>query len=93
MKKSELRYIIKEEIASILRMEETYPPKIKNILNRIGNIEEKIYDQYSDDEVDNIFDYSKDIDNIKEKYKNDENKMYDALVLHLKKLKKLFPLD
>ena len=65
--------------------------KIKTILSKIGDIEEKIYDQYSDDEIEAKFDYSKAIDDIKSKYKNDENKMYDALVSHLKKLKSTFP--
>jgi hypothetical protein len=66
--------------------------KIKDILSKIGDIEEKIYDQYSDDEIDAKFNYSKAIDDIKKKYKNDENKMYDALVSHLSKLKSSFPL-
>jgi hypothetical protein len=66
--------------------------KIKNILSKIGDIEEKIYDQYGDDEIDAKFDYTRALDNIKEKYKNDEIKMYDALVSHLNKLKSSFPL-
>ena len=66
--------------------------KIKAILSKIGDIEEKIYDQYSDEEIDAEFDYSKSIDDIKEKYKNDEDKMYDALLSHLNKLKKSFQL-
>ena len=66
--------------------------KIKDILSKIGDVEEKIYDQYSDDEIDAKFDYSKAIKDIKQKYKGDEDKMYDALVSHLSKLKKSFPL-
>jgi hypothetical protein len=66
--------------------------KIKNILSKIGDIEEKIYDQYGDDEIDAKFDYTRALNNIKEKYKNDEIKMYDALVSHLNKLKSSFPL-
>jgi ParB-like chromosome segregation protein Spo0J len=68
------------------------PSKIKDILSKIGDIEEKIYDKYSDEEIDAKFDYSKALDGIKEKYKDDEGKMYDALVSHLNKLKKSFPL-
>jgi len=64
--------------------------RIKTILNKIGDIEEKIYDQYSDDEIEAKFDYSAAIDDIKKKYKDDEDKMYDALVSHLKKLKSTF---
>jgi hypothetical protein len=67
--------------------------KIKDILSKIGDIEEKIYDKYNDEEIDAKFDYSKALDGIKEKYKNDEGKMYDALVSHLNKLKKSFPLQ
>jgi hypothetical protein len=67
--------------------------KIKTILSKIGDIEEKIYDKYSDDEIDAKFDYSKAIDDIKEKYKNDKDKMYDALASHLKKLKSSFSLN
>jgi hypothetical protein len=66
--------------------------KIQNILSKIGDIEEKIYDQYGDDEIETKFDYDVAIDNIKRKYKNDEIKMYDALVSHLNKLKSSFPL-
>jgi hypothetical protein len=66
--------------------------KIKDILNKIGDIEEKIYNQYSDDEIDAKFDYLAAIDDIKKKYKDDKDKMYDALVSHLSKLKKSFPL-
>jgi FtsZ-binding cell division protein ZapB len=66
--------------------------KIKSILSKIGDIEEKIYDQYGDNEIDAKFDYSKAIDNIKSKYKDDENQMYNALESHLEKLKKSFPL-
>jgi hypothetical protein len=66
--------------------------KIKDVLNKIGDVEEKIYDQYSDNEIDAKFDYSKAIKDIKQKYKNDEDKMYGALVSHLSKLKKSFPL-
>lgn len=66
--------------------------EVKTILSKIGDIEEKIYDQYSDDEIEAKFDYSKAMDDIKSKYKNDENKMYDALVSHLKKLKSTFPI-
>ena len=66
--------------------------KIKNILSKIGDIEEKIYDQYGDDEIDAKFDYTRALNNIKEKYNNDEIKMYDALVSHLNKLKSSFPL-
>lgn len=66
--------------------------KIKDILSKIGDVEEKIYNQYSDDEIDAKFDYSAAIDDIKKKYKDDKDKMYDALVSHLSKLKKLFPL-
>jgi len=65
--------------------------KIEIILSKIGDVEEKIYDQYSDDEIEAKFDYAKAIDDIKSKYKNDENRMYDALTSHLKKLKSIFP--
>ena len=64
--------------------------KVKTILSKIGDIEEKIYDQYSDDEIEAKFDYSVAIDDIKKKYKDDKDKMYDALVSHLKKLKSTF---
>jgi hypothetical protein len=60
------------------------------ILKKIGDLEEKIYNQYSDDEIEAKFDYSKAIDDIKSKYKNDEDKMNDALVKHLIKLKSSF---
>ena len=66
--------------------------KIKSILSKIGDIEEKIYNQYGDNEIDAKFDYSKAINNIKSKYKDDENQMYNALESHLEKLKKSFPL-
>ena len=66
--------------------------KIKNILGKIGDVEEKIYNKYNDEEIEAKFDYAAAIDNIKKKYKNDEDKMYDALVSHLSKLKKSFPL-
>jgi hypothetical protein len=90
MKKADnfdLRKFITE---GILLKEES--SKIKDVLNKIGDIEEKIYDQYSDDEIDAKFDYSKAIKDIKQKYKNDEDKMYDVLISHLSKLKKSFPL-
>jgi hypothetical protein len=73
------------------KMEES-SSKIKNILSKIGDIEEKIYNQYGDDEIDAKFDYASALDNIKKKYKDDEIKMYNALVSHLNKLKLSFSL-
>jgi hypothetical protein len=98
-----LKYKTKEEVLAYLKqimlssdennkaLDES-SSKIKNILSKIGDIEEKIYNQYGDDEIDAKFDYASALDDIKKKYKNDEIKMYDALVSHLNKLKSSFPL-
>lgn len=85
------KYLIENKATFSSRLNEN-EDKVKTILSKIGDIEEKIYDQYSDDEIEAKFDYSKAIEDIKTKYKDDKDKMYDALVSHLKKLKSSFPL-
>jgi hypothetical protein len=85
------KWLVENKITTQSRLNEN-EDKVKTILSKIGDIEEKIYDQYSDDEIEAKFDYSKAIDDIKTKYKDDKDKMYDALVSHLKKLKSSFPL-
>jgi len=82
-------FIRMQKLAGIINENKS---KIETILSKIGDIEEKIYDQYGDDEIEAKFDYSKAIDDIKSKYKNDESGMYDALISHLKKLKSTFPI-
>lgn len=83
------KYLVENKLTTQSRLNEN-EDKVKTILSKIGDIEEKIYDQYSDDEIEAKFDYSKAIDDIKTKYKDDKDKMYDALVSHLKKLKSSF---
>jgi hypothetical protein len=85
------KWLVENKITTQSRLNEN-EDKVKTILSKIGDIEEKIYDQYSDDEIEAKFDYSKAIEDIKTKYKDDKYKMYDALVSHLKKLKSSFPL-
>jgi hypothetical protein len=85
------KWLVENKITTQSRLNEN-EDKVKTILSKIGDIEEKIYDQYSDDEIEAKFDYSKAIEDIKTKYKDDKDKMYDALVSHLKKLKSSFPL-
>jgi hypothetical protein len=85
------KFLVENKLTENSRLNEN-EDKVKTILSKIGDIEEKIYDQYSDDEIEAKFDYSKAIEDIKTKYKDDKDKMYDALVSHLKKLKSSFPL-
>jgi hypothetical protein len=86
------KWLVENKITTQSRLNEN-EDKVKTILSKIGDIEEKIYDQYSDDEIDAKFDYGKAIDDIKAKYKNDKDKMYTALVAHLKRLKSTFPVE
>lgn len=87
------KFLIENKITRNSRLLSENEDRIETILSKIGDIEEKIYDQYSDDEIDAKFDYGKAIDDIKEKYKNDKDKLYIALVAHLKRLKSTFPID
>jgi hypothetical protein len=87
------KFLVENKMTRNSRLLSENEDKIKTILSKIGDIEEKIYDQYSDDEIDAKFDYGKAIDDIKAKYKNDEDKMYTALVAHLKRLKSTFPVE
>lgn len=87
------KFLIENKMTRNSRLLSENEDRIKTILSKIGDIEEKIYDQYSDDEIDAKFDYGKAIDDIKEKYKNDKDKLYTALVAHLKRLKSTFPID
>lgn len=86
------KFLIENKLTRNSRLLSENEDRIKTILSKIGDIEEKIYDQYGDDEIEAKFDYGKAIDNIKTKYKDDKDKMYGALVSHLKKLKSSFPL-
>jgi hypothetical protein len=63
--------------------------EIKIILSKIGDVEEKIYNEFGDDEIENMFDYSKELDDIKVKYKDDKSKLYEALKIHLSKISNL----
>ena len=63
--------------------------KIEMVLSKIGDVEERIYNEFGDDEIENMFDYSKELDDIKAKYKDDESKLYEALEIHLSKISKL----
>ena len=63
--------------------------EIKMILSKIGDVEEKIYNEFGDDEIENMFDYSKELDDIKVKYKDDESKLYEVLKIHLSKISNL----
>lgn len=87
------KFLVENKMTRNSRLLSENEDRIKTILSKIGDIEEKIYDQYSDDEIDAKFDYGKAIDDIKEKYKNDKDKLYTALVAHLKRLKSTFPID
>jgi hypothetical protein len=83
-----------QQLAGILKesyMNEDINDKINSIRKEIGDKEEKIYEQYGDDEIDAKFDYSKEIDNILSKHKDDKETLYAALVDHLEKLNKEFP--
>ena len=66
--------------------------KIEMILSKIGDIEERIYNEFSDDEIESLMDYSEIIDGIKLHYKDNENELYDALKRHLSNLKSTFNL-
>jgi hypothetical protein len=87
------KFLVENKMTRNSRLLAENEDRIKTILSKIGDIEEKIYDQYSDDEIDAKFDYGKAIDDIKAKYKNDKDKMYTALVAHLKRLKSTFPVE
>lgn len=67
--------------------------KIEMILSKIGDVEERIYNEFSDDEIESLMDYSEIIDGIKLHYKDNENELYDALKRHLSNLKFTFNLD
>jgi len=67
--------------------------KIEMILSEIGDVEERIYNEFSDDEIESLMDYSEVIDSIKLRYKDNENELYDALKRHLSNLKFTFNLD
>lgn len=75
-----------------IKPHEELDSKIKNIETQIGDIEERIYNKYGDDELEK-FDYDKAINDIKLKYNNDKNKLeyYSSLKYHLEKLKNEFP--
>ena len=66
--------------------------KIEMILSKIGDIEERIYNEFSDDEIESLMDYSEVIDSIKLHYKDNENELYNALKRHLSNLKSTFNL-
>jgi len=66
--------------------------KIEKILSKIGDVEERIYNEFSDDEIESLMDYSEIIDGIKLRYKDNENELYDALKRHLSNLKFTFNL-
>jgi hypothetical protein len=66
--------------------------KIEMILSKIGDIEERIYNEFSDDEIESLMDYSEVIDSIKLRYKDNENELYNALKRHLSNLKSTFNL-
>ena len=83
-----------QQLAGIIngsQLNEAEDNKITAIRKKIGDKEEKIYDQYGDDEIEAKFDYSKEIDNILSKHKDDKEALYVALVNHLKNLNKEFP--
>jgi len=63
--------------------------KIEMVLSKIGDVEERIYNEFGDDEIENMFDYNKELDDIKVKYKDDEIKLYEALEIHLSKISNL----
>ena len=67
--------------------------KIEMILSEIGDVEERIYNEFSDDEIESLMDYSEVIDSIKLRYKDNENELYNALKRHLSNLKSTFNLD
>ena len=67
--------------------------KIEMILSEIGDVEERIYNEFGDDEIESLMDYSEVIDGIKLHYKDNENELYDALKRHLSNLKFTFNLD
>ena len=67
--------------------------EIERILSKIGDLEERIYNEFSDDEIENLMNYSEVIDGIKLLYKDNENELYDALKRHLSNLKFTFNLD
>ena len=67
--------------------------EIEIILSKIGDLEERIYNEFSDDEIENLMNYSEVIDGIKLLYKDNENELYDSLKGHLSNLKFIFNLD
>ena len=67
--------------------------EIERILSKIGDLEERIYNEFSDDEIENLMNYSEVIDGIKLLYKDNENELYDSLKEHLSNLKFIFNLD
>ena len=67
--------------------------EIERILSKIGDLEERIYNEFSDDEIENLMNYSEVIDGIKLLYKDNENELYNALKRHLSNLKSTFNLD
>ena len=67
--------------------------KIEMILSEIGDVEERVYNEFGDDEIESLMDYSEIIDGIKLRYKDNENELYDALKRHLSNLKFTFNLD
>ena len=67
--------------------------KIEMILSEIGDVEERVYNEFGDDEIESLMDYSEIIDGIKLYYKDNENELYDALKRHLSNLKFTFNLD
>ena len=67
--------------------------EIERILSKIGDLEERIYNEFSDDEIENLMNYSEVIDGIKLLYKDNENELYDSLKGHLSNLKFIFNLD
>jgi hypothetical protein len=67
--------------------------KIEMILSKIGDVEERIYNEFGDDEIEMLMDYGEVIDSIKLSYKDDENELYDALKRHLSNLRFTFNLD
>jgi hypothetical protein len=59
--------------------------EIKIICSKIGDIEERIYNEFGDDEIENM-DFLEDVDSIKELYKNNDEELYKVLELYLVKL-------
>jgi hypothetical protein len=60
--------------------------KIELVLSKIGDLEEKIYNEFGDDEIEDKFSFLDELDDIKIKYKNDDNKLYESLILYLEKI-------